>query len=72
MNPKVGVWMHLRMAECLVPFTGHCDLKLVICPRFLNYYILGISLILFEVGIQHLVCECILEWRIVPFHFWSL
>ena len=23
----------------------------------------------FEVGIPNLVCECILEWRIVPFHF---
>ena len=24
---------------------------------------------LFEVGIPNLVCECILEWRIVLFHF---
>ena len=27
------------------------------------------SLLLFEVGIPKLECECILEWRIVPFHF---
>ena len=36
---------------------------------FSNNYIWSISLILFEVGIPNLVCECILEWRIVPFHF---
>ena len=23
MNPKFGVWMHLGMVECHVPFTGH-------------------------------------------------
>ena len=27
-NPKFGVWMHLRMAECQVPFSGHCDLEI--------------------------------------------
>ena len=27
-NPKFGVWMHLGMAECRVPFSGHCDLDL--------------------------------------------
>ena len=27
-NPKFGVWLHLGMVECRVPFTGHCDLKL--------------------------------------------
>ena len=36
---------------------------------FLKNYIWGISLLLFEVGIPNLVCECIFEWRIVPFHF---
>ena len=25
-NPKFGVWMHPGMAECCVPFSGHCDL----------------------------------------------
>ena len=25
--------------------------------------------IFFEIGIQNLVCECILGWRSVPFHF---
>ena len=23
MNPKFGVWLHLGMAECCVPFLGH-------------------------------------------------
>ena len=25
-NSKLGVWMHLGMTECCVPFSGHCDL----------------------------------------------
>ena len=29
----------------------------------------GAYRLLFEVGIPNLVCESILEWRIVPFHF---
>ena len=29
----------------------------------------NISIILFGMEIQNLVCECILEWWIVPFHF---
>ena len=31
-NPKFGLWMHLGMVECRVPFTGHCDLDLL--PSF--------------------------------------
>ena len=27
-NFKFGVWIHLGMAECRVPFSGHCDLDL--------------------------------------------
>ena len=27
-NPKIGVWMHLWISECHIPFTGHCDLEL--------------------------------------------
>ena len=27
-DSKFGVWMHLGMAECCVPFSGHCDLDL--------------------------------------------
>ena len=27
-NFKLGVWMHLGMAECRIPFSGHCDLDL--------------------------------------------
>ena len=30
----------------------------------------GAYLILFEVGIPNLVCECILGWRSVPSHIW--
>ena len=25
---KFGVWMHLEMVECHIPFLGHCDLDL--------------------------------------------
>ena len=25
-NHKFGVWMHLAMAKCHVPFSGHCDI----------------------------------------------
>ena len=25
---QIGVWMHLGIAECHVPFLGHCDLDL--------------------------------------------
>ena len=53
---------------CSVPFTGHCDLKLDILPRFFNNTIRSITLLLFEIGIHNLVYECILEWQIVPFH----
>ena len=24
--PKFGLWMHLEMAMCHVPFWGHCDI----------------------------------------------
>ena len=41
----------------------------VTLTSFLNKYIWSISLLLFEGGIPNLVCECILEWWIVPFHF---
>ena len=27
-NSKFGVWMHLGMAECHIPFSGHCELTL--------------------------------------------
>ena len=40
---QFGVWMHLEMADCHVPFYGHCDLNL--WPRSAsslvqNFYIL--------------------------------
>ena len=33
-NSKFDVWMHLGMAECRVPFLGHCDLDLDLWPSF--------------------------------------
>ena len=59
-NSKFGVWIHLGMAECRVPFLGHCDLW----PSFENNRVRRISLILFEVGIPNLVCKCILGWGV--------
>ena len=35
----------------------------------LRIIVSGAYHILFEVGIPDLVCECILQWRIVLFHF---
>ena len=67
-NSKFGVWIHLGMAECRVPFSGHCDLDL--WPSFYNNRVRSISLILFEVGISNLVCGCILGWRSVAYHNW--
>ena len=70
MNPKFGVWMHLGMVECHVPFTGHSvTLNLTFGLVFFLIIISGAYLLLFEVEIPNLVCECILEWQIVPFHF---
>ena len=69
-NFKFGVWMHLGMTECLVPFLGHCDLDLDLWPSFLNNRVRSISLILFEVGISNLVCGCVLGWRSVAYHNW--
>ena len=67
-NSKFGVWIYLGMAECRVPFSGHCDLDL--WPSFLNNRVRSISLILFEVGISNLVCGCVLGWQSVVFHNW--
>ena len=67
-NSKFGVWIHLGMAECRVPFSGHCDLDLDLWPSFYNNHVRSISLILFELGISNLVCGCILGWRSVAYH----
>ena len=69
-NSKFGVWMHLGMAECRVPFSGHCDINLDLWPSFKNNRVRSISLILFEVGISNLVCGCILGWWSVAYHNW--
>ena len=58
--------MHLGIVECLVPFTGHCDLDLR--PSFNNNCVRSISLLLFEIGVPNLVCECILGWWSVLYH----
>ena len=54
------------MAECHIPFLGHCDLDL--WPSFNNNCVRSISLILFEIGITNLMCECILGWWSVLYH----
>ena len=69
-NSKFGVWIHLGMAECRVPFSGHCDLDLDLWPSFTNYRVRSTSLILFEVGISNLVFGCILGWRSVAYQNW--
>ena len=75
-NSKFGVCMHLGVAECRVPFLGHCDLDL-----WLSFYsnhnvrpsiplrVRCTSPIFFEVGIPNLMCGCILRWRSVAHHF---
>ena len=33
-NSNFGMWIHLGMAECRVPFSCHCDLELNLWPSF--------------------------------------
>ena len=56
------------MVECLVPFTGHCDLDL--WPSFLKHYVQSISLILLKVGIPNLMVGCNFGWRKCHIPFW--
>ena len=35
-NSKFGLWIHLGIAECRVPWLGHCDLELDLWPSFLK------------------------------------
>ena len=51
--------MHLRMSDCPVLFSGHCDLVSRI----------GITSLFFEVGIPNLVCGCILGWPSLVYTF---
>ena len=57
--------MHLGMVECLVPFsvtvTLTSDLVLIIIVS-------GAYLLIFEIGIPNLVCECIFGWWSVLYH----
>ena len=62
-NPKFSVWMHLGMAECRVPWKGHCDLDLDLWPSFQNTRVRSIFPIIFEVEIRNSVCACILHLR---------
>ena len=61
-NSKLGVWMHLGMTNCHVPSLGHVDLDRWTC--FQNNHLWSIYPILFELGISHLVCSCILGYRV--------
>ena len=56
------------MVECLVPFTGHCDLDL--WPSFQKNHVQSISLILLKVGIPNLVDGCNFGWWSVMYQFW--
>ena len=51
------------MVECRKPFLGHCDFDLVF-----RIFVSRAYLILFEVGIPNLGCECILGWRSVAYY----
>ena len=59
--------MHLGMVESHILFLSHCDIDLL--PSFNNNCVRSISLLLFEIGIPNLVCECILGWLSVLYHF---
>ena len=56
------------MVQCLVPFTGHCDLDL--WPSFKKNHVQSISLILLKVGIPNLVGRCNFGWWSVTYYFW--
>ena len=56
--------MYLGVAECSVPFSGHCD---VTSDLVFKIIVSGAYLILLEVGIPNLVCVCILGWQSVTF-----
>ena len=55
--------MHLGIVECLVPFTGHCDLDLwpifleKSCPEHISYIIKG-RIPKFGVYMHLLMVEC--------------
>ena len=77
-NSKFGVWMHLGMAKCHVPFSGTVtltsDLVFIVikCPSVcpsVPLCVQCISPIFFEVGIPNLLCGCILGWRSVAYRF---
>ena len=39
-NSKFGVWMHLWIAECHVPFLGHCaSFRIIMSRAYLLYYL---------------------------------
>ena len=69
-NSKFAVWMHLGMAECRVPFSGHCDLDLGLsfivitmsvrpasCPVHISYIIRGRNF-KFDVWMHLGMAEC--------------
>ena len=57
--------MHLGMVESHILFSATVTLT---WPSFYNNCVRSISLILFEIGIPNLVCECILGWLSVLCH----
>ena len=71
-NSKFGVWIHLGMAECRVPFLWEAYSNRTVRPSVRPSVPLScpvhISSIL-QVGIPNLVCGYILGWRSVAYLF---
>ena len=62
--------MLLGMANCCIPFLGHCDLNSDLVFRII---MLGAFFsILFELGLPNLVCGCIFGWQSVMYQFCDL
>ena len=57
MNSKFGVWQHLGMAECLVPFSGHCDIDLDLWPIFYNHRARSYCEVLNQTWFFFICCE---------------
>ena len=61
--------MHLGMGECHILYQFWVTVALI--SDLVSIIILsGAYLILFDIGIPILVCECILGWWSVLYHLW--
>ena len=69
-NPKFGVWMHLWLAECRIPFLGHFDL--LTSDLVSSISVSGAYPKFIEIGIPNMVNGCILGLQSVAYHLGSL